>query len=201
MKLSVENVTCVRGGRTVFESLSFQIAAGESLLLTGPNGAGKSSLLRLLAGLVAPAAGTVELAGRDANLTIGQSAHFIGHMNAVKAAMTVEENLRFWTGFLGSRQDTSPLQAFNLENHASIPAALLSAGQSRRLALSRLAAVPRPLWLLDEPTVGLDTASQAILVEFMKAHLDQGGLLVAASHVDVGLEFSQQLELTKDMRS
>jgi len=184
----------------VFESLSFQIAAGESLLLTGPNGAGKSSLLRLLAGLVAPAAGTVELAGRDPNLTIGQSAHFIGHMNAVKAAMTVEENLRFWTAFLGSRQDTSPLQAFNLENHASIPAALLSAGQSRRLALSRLAAVPRPLWLLDEPTVGLDTASQAILVEFMKAHLDQGGLLVAASHVDVGLEFSQQLELTKGMR-
>ena len=85
MKLSVENVTCVRGGRTVFESLSFQIAAGESLLLTGPNGAGKSSLLRLLAGLVAPAAGTLELAGRDPNLTIGQSAHFIGHANAVKS--------------------------------------------------------------------------------------------------------------------
>ncbi len=197
MKLSAENVTCVRGGRTVFERLSFQIAAGESLLLTGPNGAGKSSLLRLLAGLITPAAGTVELSGGSPDLTIGQSSHFIGHANAVKAAMTVEENLRFWTRFLGSTEDTSPLEAFNLENHASIPAALLSAGQSRRLALSRLAAVPRPLWLLDEPTVGLDTASQATLVKFMKAHLNDGGLVVAASHVDVGLAFTKQLEITR----
>lgn len=200
MNLNAENVTCIRGGRTVFEDVSFQLGAGESLLLSGPNGAGKSSLLRLIAGLVTPASGTIGLVGQDANLTTGQSAHFVGHTNAVKGALTVEENLRFWTGFLGAAAETAPLGAFDLESHAAIPAALLSAGQSRRLALSRLMAVPRPLWLLDEPTVGLDTASQAILVGLMQDHLAEGGLVVAASHVDVGIEFTRRLELAGGTR-
>ena len=185
----------MRGGRTVFEDISFDVAAGESLLLSGPNGAGKSSLLRLIAGLVAPSAGTLELTGRDPELTIGQSTHFVGHANALKTAMSVEENISFWAGFLGGDPDDIALDRFGLEAHSTVPAALLSAGQSRRLALLRLTAVARPLWLLDEPTVGLDTASQAALVTLMREHQEGGGLLIATSHVDVGIDFTHRLDL------
>jgi len=195
MKLLAENLACMRGGRTVFEDVSFALTAGEALLLTGPNGAGKSSLLRLIAGLVAPQSGRLELEGGDPDLSIGQSAHFIGHANAVKGALSVEENLAFWTRFLGGTVARPSLAPFALEAHATIPSALLSAGQSRRLALSRLTAIARPLWLLDEPTVGLDTASLEALVGLMRAHLADGGLIVAASHVDVGIEFRHRLDL------
>jgi heme exporter protein A len=195
MKLSAENLTCVRGGRTVFEDLSFELAAGEGLLLTGPNGAGKSSLLRLIAGLVEPASGSLQLSGADAELSIGQSSHFVGHSNAIKGAMSVQENLDFWARFLGGASADSSLDPFALETHAAIPAALLSAGQSRRLALLRLTAVRRPLWLLDEPTVGLDAASLETLVGLMQTHLGDDGLIVAASHVDVGVEFRHHLDL------
>ncbi len=195
MKLSAKNLSCERGGRTVFEDISFDVGTGESLLLSGPNGAGKSSLLRLIAGLVAPSGGTLDLAGRDPELTIGQSAHFVGHANALKSAMSVEENIGFWTGFLGGNRDDIALDRFGLDAHATIPAALLSAGQSRRLALLRLTAVARPLWLLDEPTVGLDTASQEALVGLMCEHLGSGGLIIATSHVDVGIDFTHRLDL------
>ncbi len=195
MKLSAENLTCVRGGRTVFENVSFELADGEALLLTGPNGAGKSSLLRLIAGLVEPAAGNLRLTGHDSDLSIGQASHFIGHANALKGAMSVQENLDFWARFLGGAEGSQSLEPFALEAHATIPAALLSAGQSRRLALLRLTAVPRRLWLLDEPTVGLDTASLATLVGLMERHLADGGLIIAASHVDVGIAFKHRLEL------
>lgn len=197
MTLTAAGLACVRGGRTVFEDVSFEVAAGESLLLTGPNGAGKSSLLRLIAGLVLPAAGTLELAGRDPDLTVGQSSHFVGHANALKGAMSVRENLTFWARFMGAPSHPPSLEPFGLEAHATIPATLLSAGQSRRLALSRLTAVPRPLWLLDEPTVGLDTASQATLVGLVQDHLAAGGLLVAASHIDVGVTFDHRLDLAR----
>lgn len=179
----------------MFEDVSFQVAAGESLLLTGPNGAGKSSLLRLIAGLVAPASGTLEMSGADPELSIGQSAHFVGHANALKGAMNVEENHMFWARFLGGAEAAGSLEPFGLDAHATIPAALLSAGQSRRLALLRLTAVARPLWLLDEPTVGLDSASRATLVGLMREHLTAGGLIIAASHVDVGIDFDHRLNL------
>ncbi len=196
MKLSARNLSCERGGRTVFEDISFDVAAGESLLLSGPNGAGKSSLLRLIAGLVTPSAGTLDLTERNSEETIGQSSHFIGHANALKSAMSVEENISFWAGFLGgTTSGRIDLDRFGLEAHATIPAALLSAGQSRRLALLRLTAVPRPLWLLDEPTVGLDTASQAALVDLMQEHLVGGGLIIATSHIDVGIDFTHRLDL------
>ena len=194
MKLSAENLTCIRGGRVVFEDVSFAASAGESLLLSGPNGAGKSSLLRLIAGLVATASGSLELEGRNPDLSIGQCTHFVGHANANKTALSVDDNLTFWSRFMGGDDEPS-LEPFGLEAHASIPAELLSAGQGRRLALLRLTAIKRPLWLLDEPTVGLDTASQAILVGLMNSHLADGGLIVAASHVDIGIQVSRTLEL------
>lgn len=194
MKLTATNLACQRGGRSVFKDVSFAVSAGECLLLTGPNGAGKSSLLRMIAGLVAPAAGTLELEGKDAELSIGHCCHFIGHTNAVKPALSVRDNLAFWSRFLGG-EATPDLAPFGLEAHGAIPANLLSQGQSRRLALLRLTAVRRPLWLLDEPTVGIDAASQATLVERMSEHLDDGGMIVAATHIDIGIEAAATLDL------
>jgi heme exporter protein A len=195
MKLTAENLTCERGGRIVFAGIGFSLGQGELMQLTGPNGAGKSSLLRLVAGLNEAAAGTLELAGGQGDLTIGQQAHYIAHQEAVKTALTVEENLAFWRDFLGGGNLEAALEAFALSRFASFQAGLLSAGQKRRLALARLALITRPLWLLDEPTVGLDIASLARLVAVMSAHLDRGGMIIAATHVPLGRDPDLRLDL------
>ncbi len=195
MQLDGDNLTCERGGRTVFRDVCFSVAAGQLLQLTGPNGSGKSSLLRLIAGLNEQADGTLTLSGGGTDLSLGQQAHYIAHQDAVKAALTVHENVRFWCGFLNGGDVDAALEAFDLLRLASYPAGLLSAGQKRRLALSRLMAVPRPLWLLDEPTVGLDAASQARLVNIMAGHLQKGGMIIAATHVPLGREPDQRLDL------
>ena len=195
MKLTAENLTCERGGRIVFAGIGFSLGQGQLMQLTGPNGAGKSSLLRLVAGLNEAAAGTLELAGGQGDLTIGQQAHYIAHQEAVKTALTVEENLAFWRDFLGGGNLEAALEAFALSRFASFQAGLLSAGQKRRLALARLALTTRPLWLLDEPTVGLDIASLARLVAVMSAHLDRGGMIIAATHVPLGRDPDLRLDL------
>jgi heme exporter protein A len=195
MQLKADNLTCERGGRTVFRNCSFVLSAGELLQLTGPNGSGKSSLLRLIAGLNEATAGNLTLTGGHAELAIGQQAHLIAHQEAVKTALTVHENLAFWRGFLGGGNVDGALAAFDLSRLAHYPAGLLSAGQKRRLALARLVLVPRVLWLLDEPTVGLDTASQSALANMMQAQLAQGGMIIAATHVPLGFEAQQHLDL------
>jgi heme exporter protein A len=195
MHLTAHNLRCDRGGRTVFAGIGFALEAGELLQLTGPNGSGKSSLLRLIAGLSEPVEGTLSLTGGHAELTIGQQAHLVAHQDAVKAALTVRENLAFWQGFLGGGDVGAALAAFDLKRLADFPAALLSAGQKRRLALARLALVPRVLWLLDEPTAGLDAASQGGLADVMAAHLAKGGMIAAATHVPLGLEPHRRLAL------
>ena len=195
MKLTAANLTCERGGRIVFAGIGFSLGQGQLMQLTGPNGAGKSSLLRLVAGLNEAAAGTLELAGGQGDLTIGQQAHYIAHQEAVKTALTVEENLAFWRDFLGGGNLEAALEAFALSRFASFQAGLLSAGQKRRLALARLALTTRPLWLLDEPTVGLDIASLARLVAVMSAHLDRGGMIIAATHVPLGRDPDLRLDL------
>jgi heme exporter protein A len=163
--------------------------------LTGPNGSGKSSLLRLIAGLNEAQAGVIALEGGDADLTIGQQAHYIAHQEAVKTALTVNENLAFWRDFMGGGDVEEALAAFDLTRLSSYPAGLLSAGQKRRLALARLLLAPRVLWLLDEPTVGLDTASLARLAKVMAAQLDGGGMIIAATHVPLGREPDLRLDL------
>lgn len=195
MQLNGDTLTCDRGGRIVFKNVSFALNSGEMLQLTGPNGSGKSSLLRMIAGLNEPVAGTLKLTGGNAELGIGQQAHYIAHQEAVKSALSVAENIGFWTRFLGGDGAAEALETFGLTRLANYPAGLLSAGQKRRLALSRLVAVRRAIWLLDEPTVGLDTASQASLAQVMAKHLSEGGLIIAATHVPLGLEATRRLEL------
>lgn len=197
MQLTADNLTCVRGGRTVFSGLSFRLAGGEALLVTGRNGAGKSSLLRLIAGLVHKSAGRLALEGGEAEAPIAEQAHYLGHSDAMKAALSVAENLQFWTSFLGADDaEIGPaLEAVDLVPLATLPAGYLSAGQRRRLSIARLIAAPRPIWLLDEPTSALDAASQARLAKLMRQHLSGGGMIVAATHGAIGLDTARELTM------
>lgn len=195
MELTAKDLDCERGGRMVFRNVSLALQPGQLMQLTGPNGSGKSSLLRLIAGLNEAQAGAITLTGGEPDLTIGQQAHYIAHQEAVKAALTVQENLAFWRGFLGGGDVNAALDAFDLSRLSSYPAGLLSAGQKRRLALARLVLVPRMLWLLDEPTVGLDTASLSRLAGVMARQLDRGGMIIAATHVPLGREPDCRLDL------
>ena len=197
MQLQADNLTCIRGGRTVFAGLSFAVAAGEALLLTGRNGAGKSSLLRMIAGLVHVASGTLVLTGGEREATIAEQAHYLGHQDALKPSLSVSENLAFWVAYLGGTRAAVPaaLDAVGLRPLAGLPAAYLSAGQRRRLSIARLAAVERPVWLLDEPTSALDAPSQERLAGLMREHLGKGGLIVAATHGPIGLDAARELRL------
>jgi heme exporter protein A len=204
MELRGTDLGCVRGARRVFEGVNFTVAAGTPLLLTGPNGAGKSSLLRLIAGLIHPEHGTVSLKGGDDELAVGEQAHYLGHLDPLKGALTVMENLAFWVRFLnagGPSDDRDAaersLDTVGLGELADVPAGYLSAGQRRRLSLARMVAVPRSLWLLDEPTTALDAASQERLDGLMRTHLGDGGLIVAATHGPLGLPGAQELRLGK----
>jgi heme exporter protein A len=197
MKLSGIDVSCVRGEREVFAGLNFQACSGEALAVTGRNGAGKTSLLRLIAGLLMPAGGVISLEGGEPDMTVAEQAHYLGHRDALKPALSVAENLSFWTDFLGGgtgRAITDCLAAVGLGHAIDLPAATLSAGQRRRLSIARLLAVPRALWLLDEPTTALDAAGQAMFAELMRNHLRSGGLIIAATHGPLGIE-SRELRI------
>jgi heme exporter protein A len=197
MQLCADNLACTRGGRTVFTGVSFAIGGAESLVVTGRNGAGKSSLLRLIAGLVRRSAGRLELSGGDLEATLPEQAHYLGHQDALKPALSVGENLRFWTDFLGGdRAAVFPaLESVGLAPLEGLPAAYLSAGQRRRLSIARLVAVKRPIWLLDEPTSALDTQSQTRLAVLMREHLAGGGIIIAAAHGPIGLETPREMRL------
>ena len=193
--LQANALACQRGGRAVFSDVSFALSAGQLLELRGPNGSGKSSLLRLIAGLGEPTAGAIALEGGSPELSIGQQAHYAAHQEAIKSPLTVEENLEFWGDFLGGGDIAAALAAFNLADLAQYPAALLSAGQKRRLSLSRLALVPRPIWLLDEPTLGLDQASLERLMQLLRGHLSGGGLAIIATHTALAVAADATLVL------
>jgi heme exporter protein A len=190
MRLSGRGVTCVRGGREVFADLDFEVASGEALAVTGQNGSGKTSLLRLVAGLLMPTEGIIALEGGEAELTLAEQAHYLGHRDALKPALSVEENLSFWRNFLGGEatEAAACLKAVGIDHAAHLPAAYLSAGQRRRLSLARLLAVRRPVWLLDEPTAALDATGQELFSGLMRDHLAGGGLIVAATHGPLGIE-------------
>ncbi len=184
------DLALARGGRRLAQGLSFTLQGGEALVVTGPNGAGKSTFLRVLAGLLAPAAGEVALDGAGVEAP-GLAAHYLGHAEALKGALTARENLEFWSAMLeaghGGLDPDAALGRVALSHAPDLPVSFLSAGQRRRVAICRLLVAPRPLWLLDEPTTALDAASQARLAALMKEHLAAGGLIVAATHGDLGL--------------
>jgi len=204
MKLIATQLACIRGGREIFHGLDFVLSGGTALALTGRNGAGKSSLLRLIAGLLPPAGGSLALEGGDEERTIGEQSHYLSHRDAFKPALSVIENLAFWRdvlgGFAGGGAGPNPadaLERVGLGHVADFPAAYLSAGQKRRLSIARLICVARPLWLLDEPTSALDTAAQAMLAELMQAHLDGGGMILAATHGPLGLDAIDELRIDR----
>ena len=195
--LAAHEISCQRGGRLLFQDLSFALAPGGGLLVTGPNGAGKTSLLRQIAGLLPLAGGRLSLDGPRPDVELPELCHYVGHLNGIKTSFTVRENLAFWTDFLGETGGSVPraLSAFGLTPLADFPAGLLSAGQKRKLALSRLFAAQRPIWLLDEPQVSLDAPSLKLLEAAIKDHLEASGIAVVTSHTPLKTKFAHKIAL------
>lgn len=198
--LAVDAIACWRGERAVFAGLSFGLGAGEALVLAGRNGAGKSSLLRILAGLLAPAEGRVLWDGEDT--AEDRPAHarrlrWLGHADALKPALTVAENLAIFARLSGEAGTAvaAALDAVGLAPLASLPARVLSAGQRRRASLARLALGQAPLWLLDEPSVGLDAASVDRLGTLLARHRAAGGMVIVATHLPLPLPGAETLRL------
>lgn len=206
MQLLAKDLVVDRAGRRIINKLSFAVSSGETLLLTGRNGAGKTTLIRTLAGYLTPMEGSISLQGFTEDRDQREACHYIGHLNADKASLTVLENLRFWQRYLGggtipassdeAREKLwAALERFAIDPLADIPAGYLSAGQKRRLGLARLLVAYRPLWLLDEPTVSLDVQSTGLLAGVIESHLATGGLVVAATHLPLGLANARELKL------
>ncbi|OEJ69687.1 heme ABC exporter ATP-binding protein CcmA [Magnetovibrio blakemorei] len=195
-----DNLVCVRSERTVFRGLTFTVPAGGALTLVGPNGSGKSSLLRMMAGLLQPASGSMTWDGEDAlnDMDVhGARLHYVGHHDAVKPVLTAAENIGFWARLRGGGDDTiqGALDVFDIKHLYDVPGRFLSAGQKRRVNLARIIAAPAPLWLLDEPTTALDKATIKRLEAAIQRHRDGGGMVVLSTHADVDTPGSQTLNL------
>ena len=191
MRVIAEEMQAERGGEYVFSGVGFSLGGGESLIVTGPNGSGKSTLLRVVAGLLPLAAGRIHLEGGGERFaSVAAASHYLGHLNAMKPALGVAENLQFWRNFCGEARlaVADALDQVGLGDIAHLPFGYLSAGQRRRAAIARLLVSHRPVWLLDEPTAGLDGASAARFSALMRSHLDAGGIILAATHLPLGIE-------------
>ncbi len=198
--LQGEGLAAFRGERLVLRDISLAVPPGGALLLTGPNGAGKSTLLRLLAGLVRAAAGALRWGALDAladPAAHGGRVAYLGHLDAIKPGLTAAENLRLWAG---RDAVAAALDAAGLAALAELPARMLSAGQQRRLALARLGLRAAPIWLLDEPTLGLDAAAVARFGAQLAAHRGRGGVVVAATHLPLPLPGAATLGLAAGLR-
>ncbi|TDT77326.1 heme exporter protein A [Litoreibacter halocynthiae] len=188
MNFGVENLACRRGEVTVLTGVTFEVAAGEALILRAPNGAGKTTLLRCLAGLTPPVSGVLNFSIEDVA--------YAAHADGLKAQLSVEENLQFWADIFGTHNITPAVETFDLESLLTRRAQDLSAGQKRRLSLSRLMLTRRSIWALDEPTVSLDTENVARFAAAITAHLAQGGSAILATHIDLGLPSARTLDLS-----
>jgi heme exporter protein A len=186
--LETKHLSASRGGFALFEDVSFRLKPSEALRITGPNGTGKTTLLRCLAGLIRADSGTIS------NLP-ENCLHYLGHLNAMKPQLTVTENLLFWAKIYGASTISDAINTLNLTRLIDLPFSVLSSGQKRRVALARLLLSPRAVWLLDEPTVGLDVASVDIVETVLENHLADGGMVIAATHTPLGSANWQTLEL------
>ncbi len=191
---------CVeRGGRRVLEGISLALVEGQALIVRGANGAGKSTLLRTLAGFITPVSGT--LTWRDENALDNRAAlqdqvHYLGHQDPIKLVLSVHDNLSIWTGILGDDCNIDgALEWFGLAHLANTPARYLSAGQRRRLALARMVAIQRPLWLLDEPSVSLDRLAAGQLEILIDNHRKTGGIVVVATHGEIDIDRAHTITL------
>ncbi len=187
MGLEVSDLCVARGGIKVLEGISFELARGRALILRGPNGIGKTTLLRAIAGLQPPVSGRVTCAP--------ESLVYAGHADGLKATLSVSENLNFWSQVFGNTDISDAMRAFNLTSLADRPAGALSAGQKRRLGLARLLVTGRPVWILDEPTVSLDRDAVAMFAGAVRAHLAAGGAALMATHIDLGLDEAETLDI------
>ena len=203
MRLVAEGLSATRGEDLIFRDIAFEIAGGGALVVKGPNGSGKSTWLRVLAGLLPARSGTAKLlAAAHSVERIGEAAHYLGHRNAMKRELTVEENLSFWKTFLGDLAGGAGIpveeavEAVGLGDIAHLPFGYLSAGQQRRMAMAKLLVAWRPVWILDEPTAALDAAAEEMFSGLVTSHLSQGGIAIAATHQPLRLEGVQELRMT-----
>jgi len=221
LTLAAADLACTRGGRPVFSGVEFSLASGGLLALNGPNGSGKSSLLRVLAGLLDPAGGAISLSSGTRSVGDGEAAaaeaarqvdgqtqdliHYFGHLDGLKSVFTLQENLAFWRAIYGTGEADGAISIgeavaqVGLGHMRDLPVSIFSAGQRRRAGLARLLTAPRPVWLLDEPTAALDSDGEAMLGGLMAAHLANGGIIVAATHLALPVAPTQTLDMTLDM--
>ena len=194
----VSNLACRRGGRLLFKGLSFELRPGNALLITGRNGVGKTSLLRLLSALAPAEEGDLVLNGtaqdEDTELYRSRLA-YLGHRNALKPTLSVAENIQFWAGLRGNTDIDNALDALSISFLKDTPVRLLSSGQKRRTALARLKACGADLWLLDEPSTGLDQSSRQKLDAMIEQHRKTGGMVIAVAHGDLNLPDAKALKL------